>query len=132
MSFTAILASTQRIFVARKMPGAITTHWLGADQALAFTQLDDATRQSVITNYHNAGIALMVSAFGATDAPTGSDPVATANNMAAFVKQYGLDGIDVDYEDFTAMNSGTGSAENWLISFTNQLRTQLPVGREFH
>ena len=42
----------------------------------------------------------MVSAFGSTDIPTttGADPVATANTMAAWVKQYQLDGIDVDYE----------------------------------
>lgn len=74
----------------------------------------------------------MVSAFGSTDAPTssGADPIATANTMAAWVKEFGLDGIDVDYEDFNAINSGTGSAENWLISFTKQLRSQLPAGRE--
>lgn len=74
----------------------------------------------------------MVSAFGSTDAPVsaGADPVATANTMAQFVMQWGLDGIDIDFEDFNAINSGTGSAENWLISFTNQLRTQLPAGRE--
>lgn len=42
----------------------------------------------------------MVSAFGSTDAPTSSgyDPVSTANTMASFVKTWGLDGIDVDYE----------------------------------
>ena len=42
----------------------------------------------------------MVSAFGSSNLPTsgGVDPVATANTMAAWVKQYGLDGIDVDYE----------------------------------
>ena len=42
-----------------------------------------------------------------------------------------LDGVDVDYEDFNAINSGTGSAEKWLVSFTNQLRSQLPSGREY-
>ena len=42
----------------------------------------------------------MVSAFGATDAPTtnGANPTETANSMAAWVEQYGLDGLDVDYE----------------------------------
>ena len=75
----------------------------------------------------------MVSAFGSTDAPTsnGADPIETANTMAAFVQQFGFDGIDVDYEDFNAINSGTGDAENWLISFTNQLRSQLPAGRKY-
>lgn len=27
------------------------------------------------------------------------------------------------------MNAQDGSAENWLISFTNALRTELPVGK---
>lgn len=32
--------------------------------------------------------------------------------------------MDVDYEDFGAFGSGT--AEAWLISLTNQLRANLP------
>ena len=41
-----------------------------------------------------------MSAFGATDAPTssGADPTDTANTMAAWVQEFDLDGIDVDYE----------------------------------
>jgi chitinase len=49
--------------------------------------------------------------------------------MASFVKTYSLDGIDVDYEDFGAINKGDGSAENWLITFTTQLRANLPAGQ---
>ena len=75
---------------------------------------------------------MMVSAFGSTDAPTseGADPVDTANTMAQWVIDNGLDGIDVDYEDFNAMNSGTDSAVDWLVTFTQQLRSQLPQGGE--
>jgi hypothetical protein len=53
-----------------------------------------------LTEYHNAGIQVIVSAFGSTDAPTssGADPVATANTVATFVKNFQLDGVDVDYE----------------------------------
>jgi chitinase len=40
----------------------------------------------------------MVSAFGSEDVPTGADPTSTANTMAAWVKKWGMDGIDVDYE----------------------------------
>lgn len=70
------------------------------DQAQAWQSLAASQRSSIKAEYAAAGIKLMVSAFGATDAPTsvGLDPVATANTMAAWVKQYGLDGIDVDYE----------------------------------
>ncbi|EEB90369.1 hypothetical protein MPER_11432, partial [Moniliophthora perniciosa FA553] len=68
--------------------------------------------------------------FGATDAPTssGADPIKTANTMAAWVKQYDLDGVDIDYEDFNAMNAGDGSAETWLAEFTRQMRKHLPKG----
>lgn len=42
----------------------------------------------------------MVSAFGSTETPTtsGADPTMLAQTMAAWVKKYSLDGIDVDYE----------------------------------
>jgi hypothetical protein len=63
-----------------------------ADKALEFTLLDADTRASIISSYHAAGISLMVSAFGSTDAPTseGVDPVATANTVANFVKTYNV------------------------------------------
>jgi hypothetical protein len=60
--------------------------------------LTAAERTALKNQYAAAGVKLMVSAFGSTDVPTssGADPIATANSMAAFVKQYQLDGIDVD------------------------------------
>ncbi|KAH9941509.1 glycoside hydrolase family 18 protein [Amylocystis lapponica] len=99
------------------------------DNAESWTQLTSAQRSSIKSSYSSAGIALMVTAFGSTDTPTtsGADATGTANTMAQWVIQYGLDGIDVDYEDFDAMNSGT--AEAWLVTFTKQLRTQLPQGQ---
>lgn len=59
-----------------------------------------AQRAKVKAEYATAGIKLIVSVFGATDAPTtnGADPVKTANEMADWVKEFDLDGIDVDYE----------------------------------
>ena len=70
------------------------------DKAEEWVQLSASQRSSLKSQYAAAGIKLMVSAFGSTDVPTstGADPVATANTMAAWVKQYQLDGIDVDYE----------------------------------
>jgi len=95
----------------------------------------------------SAGAKLMVSAFGATEEPTtkGMSSIARARALAKFVKKYGFDGVDVDYEgllllalslihhspmcslhvDLTAFNGGSGKAENWLISFTRELRKQL-------
>ncbi|KAI0657979.1 glycoside hydrolase [Cubamyces menziesii] len=102
-----------------------------ADKALEWTQLSASDRSTVKSQYSSAGISLIVSAFGSTDAPTssGANPTSTANTMAAWVKEFDLDGIDVDYEDFNAMDKGDGSAESWLATFTQQLRTQLPQGQ---
>lgn len=122
------------------------------DQALEWTSIDDTTRTSAKSAYKDAGISLMVSAFGSTDEPTssGADAAGTAKTMAAWVKQYGLDGIDVDYEDFNAINAADGKAEvtplrpfhtleslsntlmspqQWLITFTQTLRAALPAGQ---
>ncbi|KAI0794039.1 glycoside hydrolase family 18 protein [Fomes fomentarius] len=109
----------------------IASFWLLAgawDKAYEWTQLTASERATIKSQYSAAGIKLMVAAFGSTDVPTttGADPVGTANNIASFVKQWGFDGVDIDYEDFGAMDTGT--AENWLISFTKQLRSQLPSG----
>ncbi|KAJ4469520.1 glycoside hydrolase [Lentinula aciculospora] len=101
------------------------------DKAEEWTQLTSAQRATIKAQYAAAGIKLIVSVFGSTDAPTsnGADPIATADSMAAWVIQYGLDGVDVDYEDFDAINAGDGKAEAWLVSFTRQLRVKLPQGQ---
>ncbi|KAL6298978.1 glycoside hydrolase [Sparassis latifolia] len=98
------------------------------DNAEAWTELTASQRSTILSEYSAAGISLIVSCFGSTDTPTttGADPTSTANTFAAWVIEYGLDGIDVDYEDFDAFDAGT--AEAWLVTFTQQLRTQLPEG----
>ena len=85
----------------------------------------------MLSRYHAAGIKVVASAFGSTDAPTtwGEDPQQLASTFASFIKENQLDGIDVDYEDLTAMNLQNGAAEQWIISFTQALRTELPQGQ---
>lgn len=86
------------------------------DNVVGWTQLSATERASIKAEYAAAGISLMISAFGSTEQPTtsklfsftapiflntradGVDPVAFANTLADFVIQYGLDGIDIDYE----------------------------------
>lgn len=70
------------------------------DQAEEWVEIGASARSSIKAQYEAAGIKLIVSLFGSTDAPTstGADPVGTANTMAAWVKEYDLDGVDVDYE----------------------------------
>ncbi|KAF8577414.1 glycoside hydrolase family 18 protein [Ramaria rubella] len=100
-----------------------------ADQAEEWVEIGASTRSSIKTAYNNAGIKLMVSAFGSTDAPTSTsqNPTTLAQTMAAWVKEYDLDGIDVDYEDFNAVSAGT--AASWLVTFTTVLRQNLPEGQ---
>lgn len=68
--------------------------------ALGWQELTDSERTSYLQEYNAAGISLTVSAFGSTDAPTssGTDPVTIADNLASWVLQYGLQGVDIDYE----------------------------------
>lgn len=51
--------------------------------------------------YHKQNTWVLVSAFGSTSNPTTSsiDPTAVGNNLALFVIENQLDGVDLDYED---------------------------------
>ncbi|KZV72386.1 glycoside hydrolase family 18 protein [Peniophora sp. CONT] len=101
-----------------------------ADQAQTWAQLSDSERKAAKKAYNDAGISVIVSAFGETESPTtdGTDPTDTANTMAEWVIKYDLDGIDVDYEDFDAFNKGS-AAQTWLNTFTKTLRKKLPAGQ---
>jgi len=87
---------------------------------------DSAIRDTLKSKYNNSGIKLLVSAFGPTQKPTslGIDPAACATNLAKFVTDNILDGVDIDWEDTPAFQNGTGEA--WLITFTTTLRQLLP------
>ncbi|KAJ3378006.1 hypothetical protein HDU84_008029 [Entophlyctis sp. JEL0112] len=77
--------------------------------------------------YHAAGKKVMISAFGGGINPTsdGLDAVSTANSLASYVIKNGFDGADIDWEDSSAFNAN-GDGEAWLITFTRQLRANLP------
>lgn len=70
------------------------------DAAMAWTQASAEQRKQIKQTYARAGVKIMVSAFGSTDYPIleGKDATQTANALAHFVKQYDLDGVDVDFE----------------------------------
>jgi hypothetical protein len=92
---------------------SLLSFWLveGAwDNAQVWTTLSASERASIKAEYAAAGIKLGVAAFGSTDAPTssGKDPVALANTLSAWVKQWGLDGVDIDYE-VCVMNRKSGA-----------------------
>lgn len=66
------------------------------DQAQEWTLIDAGTRSSTHSAYAAAGVNILVSAFGSTENPTsgGYAAASTASTMAAWVKTYGLDGIE--------------------------------------
>ncbi|KAK2460267.1 hypothetical protein APHAL10511_007656 [Amanita phalloides] len=101
------------------------------DNALSWEQLDTDQQTSIKSQYAGAGIKLLASAFGSTERPTtsGADPIAAANWMGKWVIDNQLDGIDVCYLDYEAFDKRDGSAKDWLISYTQQLRTILPTDR---
>eukprot|EP01084_Bolivina_argentea_P079120 143581_1 len=87
---------------------------------------DDQFRSSLKQLYSSINVKLMVSCFGASDYPTGSDPVAMGKQIASFVTKYELDGADIDWEDSAAFNSGDGKGEYWLANLTSTMRANLP------
>jgi len=91
------------------------------DAALVWTNLNQyglstlgstnrAIQKAVRKKYNDAGIKVIVSAFGATEFPTsrGMDAATCGRNLAQFVIDNNLDGADADYEDNEAMKAGTG------------------------
>eukprot|EP01084_Bolivina_argentea_P259584 438049_1 len=80
----------------------------------------DQLREGIKRKYSDAGIKILISAFGANDHPKGAGKSASAIGiqLAQYVEAYNYDGVDVDWEE------GEGGA-SWLCSLTNALRSNL-------
>ena len=91
-----------------------------------FGKTNDEIQKTWRRLFHEKGIKILVSAFGATENPTsgGHDPVTCATKLGNFILNNNLDGVDLDWEDNEAMNRGLGEA--WLIAFTKKLRQMIP------
>ncbi|KAJ7898395.1 glycoside hydrolase superfamily [Mycena leptocephala] len=89
--------------------------------------MDASKRADVKASYAQAGIKLIVSVGGETEHPTtdGRDAKDTASKVAQWVKDYDLDGVDVDYEASLIFASHPGTGEQWVIDFTTQLYADL-------
>jgi hypothetical protein len=98
--------------------------YFGASSIFGSTNADIRTNIKKI--YNSNGIKIMVSAFGSTENPTtaGANATLTALKLADFVNSNNLDGVDIDWEDSAAFQYGIG--EQWLITFTTALRSNLP------
>lgn len=62
----------------------------------------------------------MASALGSTETPTtdGVSASQLATTHANWIIKNKLKGLDIDYEDMGAMDRADGSAEAWLILYT--------------
>jgi hypothetical protein len=80
-----------------------------------------AAQQSIKAAYNAAGIKLMVSAFGESDAPTTGnvDPIAMANTIGQWVLDNNLEGVDVDYE---VLGSSRLAVASTLTTLSRTLR----------
>ena len=92
----------------------------------------DGIRANLVNEYHRNGVKVLISAFGATSFPTSMGIPATAcgENLAQFVIDLQLDGVDLDYEDNAAMEAGT--AVPWLIEMMEAMVKKFKAtGREY-
>jgi hypothetical protein len=79
--------------------------YIGASQQFGATK--DQIQKSIKKKYNDAGISLLISAFGATELPTSKDANTVATSLANWVLANNLDGVDIDYEDNDAMTLST-------------------------
>lgn len=59
----------------------------------------DEVQKALKKIYNDNGVKIMISAFGSTEHPTtaGYDPIECAKDLAQFVLDNNLDGVDVDW-----------------------------------
>jgi chitinase len=80
--------------------------------------------------YQDAGINVLVSAFGAFGNVTskGFNATVLASKMAKFVLDTNFDGVDVDWEDTATLKKpkGTVWGDQWVTDFIQELRRLLP------
>ena len=93
--------------------------FFGTDSEFGSTTVE--IQANLRNRYHQQNAKVMVSAFGGRSKPTTNyvDPEAVGKNLAMFVIENQLDGVDLDYEDNAAMEAGT--AVPWLITMTEAM-----------
>lgn len=96
--------------------------------ALGWQELTSSQRTSYLQEYNAAGISVIVSAFGSTEQPTtsGTNAVTVADNLASWVKQYGIQGVDIDYEVQSLFLGGMGWTNVYFWNARTSLRLTAP------
>ena len=77
--------------------------YFGGDSGFGST--NDEIQKNLKKKYNDAGVKILISAFGSTEFPTsgGVNPVDCATKLGNFVLNNNLDGVDIDWEDNAAM-----------------------------
>ncbi|KAF8236846.1 glycoside hydrolase [Tricholoma matsutake] len=88
-------------------------------------------KQQYVDDLHKQNIKIMVSVGGGDVKPTTDKwvPADAANNVAQFVKQNALDGVDLDWEDSQAYALDGQQCLDWIVNYTQVLRNNL--GNEY-
>ena len=88
---------------------------------------DSQVHSSIKKAFAKENKKLLVTAFGVAETPASDDidPVQCALDLAKFVKNTQLDGVDINFMDQQAFQKGI--AEEWLVKFTTKLRGELPT-----
>ncbi len=100
-----------------------------------FSEINPASgqtyRQDILNYAHARGCSIMISSGGATESNFFStSPDVYARNLTDYVTAYGLDGVDLDLENFSPGLIAPGSTSsqetiNWLVAVTNNIRSTL-------
>jgi hypothetical protein len=83
--------------------------------------MDRQERLALKKQYNDAGIAVMVGAFGATDNPTISHPYVAGTKLGYYVLGNDFDGVDVDFQGEYRLHSDQVAYQ--------QTRTPLKIAR---
>ena len=104
--------------------------WVNPDLFLSSSYRGSKTksqlRSYIKEQYQNKGVKVLAQVFGSFEHPTTAGYIANevAINLAQFVINYDLDGVDIDYQDSLAFYYQQG--ESWMIDFTKKLKSLLP------
>ncbi|WP_035415234.1 glycoside hydrolase family 18 protein [Ferrimonas kyonanensis] len=122
-------------FLTSSAQSPFTLALSGAMAAQAVPPTLTQSSLTAIRQLQAKGIKVMVAYGGATMhsrdyAAAAGQEEQLAYALAEFVRQYELDGIDIDWEDTAAfMGNGGYDGSDFLIRLTQALRQQLPAGR---
>lgn len=78
-------------------------HYFGTE----FGNSNSEAQKFLKKKYNDAGMKILIRAFGMSQFPTQRDPLDVATRLAKFVTDNNFDGCVIDYQDNASMQTGT-------------------------